>query len=73
MSRNTCRNENKVFKNALKERERGKNRMTTILEAIPEVMIIFGFMLLLCAVAAIGEGIRFAVFAIRYLMKERFK
>ena len=53
--------------------ERGKNRMTTILEAIPEVMIIFGFMLLLCAVAAIGEGIRFAVFAIRYLMKERFK
>lgn len=53
--------------------ERGKNRMTTILEAIPEVMIIFGFMLLLCAVAAIGEGIRFAVFAIKYVKKEHWK
>ena len=53
--------------------ERGKNSMTTILEAIPEVMIIFGFMLLRGAVAAIGEGIRFAVFAIRYILKERFK
>ena len=54
-------------------KERKTTRMTTILEAIPEVMIIFGFMLLLCAVAAIGEGIRFAVFAIRYILKERFK
>ena len=47
--------------------------MTAILEAIPEVMIIFGFMLLLCAVAAIGEGIRFAVFAIKYVKKEHLK
>lgn len=47
--------------------------MTAILEAIPEVMIIFGFMLLLCAAAAIGEGIRFAVFAIKYVKKEHWK